>query len=301
MLSANVSAFSMRKAVGGGAAPTPYVLQILVVAGGGTGANYFYCSGGGAPGEQLTSTVTEPAAGLSYSVIVGAGASSVSSTSEYGALGNESQLYRSAPSGLSMVAKRGSGGATSFPVASSSSITGGGGSGQSGSGSSGSTHVNGYVGGDGSNNYPHYSGGGGAGYGGDGVDAVFGYNGAGAGGAGSSWLDGTLRGGGGGGCYTSRLYDSLPTAASGGSGGGGSGCTVNRNGANSGTNAAANTGSGGGGGGREGFQVGLGGNGGSGVVIIRYEGETRGTGGTITSSGGYTYHTFNSSGTFTTA
>jgi len=41
------------------------------------------------------------------------------------------------------------------------------------------------------------------------------------------------------------------------------------------------------------------GNGGSGVVIIRYSGSQRGSGGTVTSSGGYTYHTFTSSGTYT--
>jgi hypothetical protein len=39
--------------------------------------------------------------------------------------------------------------------------------------------------------------------------------------------------------------------------------------------------------------------GGSGIVIIRYAGVQRGTGGTVTSSGGYTIHTFTSSGTFT--
>jgi hypothetical protein len=37
------------------------------------------------------------------------------------------------------------------------------------------------------------------------------------------------------------------------------------------------------------------------VCIIRYAGAQRGTGGTITSSGGFTFHTFTSSGTFTTA
>jgi hypothetical protein len=42
-----------------------------------------------------------------------------------------------------------------------------------------------------------------------------------------------------------------------------------------------------------------GGNGGSGVVIARYYGVERGTGGTVTQSGGYTYHKFTSSGTFT--
>lgn len=39
--------------------------------------------------------------------------------------------------------------------------------------------------------------------------------------------------------------------------------------------------------------------GGSGIVIIRYLGDQRGTGGTVTSSGGYTIHTFTGSGTFT--
>jgi hypothetical protein len=39
--------------------------------------------------------------------------------------------------------------------------------------------------------------------------------------------------------------------------------------------------------------------GGSGVVIIRYLGSQRGTGGTVTSAGGYTIHTFTSSGTYT--
>jgi len=36
-----------------------------------------------------------------------------------------------------------------------------------------------------------------------------------------------------------------------------------------------------------------------GVFIIRYLGAQRGTGGTVTSSGGYTYHTFTSAGTYT--
>ena len=39
--------------------------------------------------------------------------------------------------------------------------------------------------------------------------------------------------------------------------------------------------------------------GGSGIVIIRYLGAQRGSGGTVTSSGGYTIHTFTSSGTYT--
>jgi hypothetical protein len=42
------------------------------------------------------------------------------------------------------------------------------------------------------------------------------------------------------------------------------------------------------------------GSGGSGIVIIRYQSATqRGAGGTIVNSGGYWYHTFTSSGTYT--
>jgi len=39
--------------------------------------------------------------------------------------------------------------------------------------------------------------------------------------------------------------------------------------------------------------------GGSGIFIIRYAGPQRGSGGTITSVDGYTYHTFTTSGVFT--
>jgi hypothetical protein len=40
-------------------------------------------------------------------------------------------------------------------------------------------------------------------------------------------------------------------------------------------------------------------NGNSGIVIFRYLGAQRGSGGTVTSAGGYTYHTFTGDGTFT--
>ena len=64
------------------------------------------------------------------------------------------------------------------------------------------------------------------------------------------------------------------------------------------TAGTVNTGGGGGGSqGTSGSQPGK--LGGSGIIIIRYLGSQRGTGGTVTSSGGYTYHTFTSSGTFT--
>ena len=48
-----------------------------------------------------------------------------------------------------------------------------------------------------------------------------------------------------------------------------------------------------------GSYYGRGGNGGSGICVIRYTGGTAASGGSISSSGGYTYHTFNGTGTFT--
>jgi hypothetical protein len=115
----------------------------------------------------------------------------------------------------------------------------------------------------------------------------------GGGGGGASWTNnagnGGAGGGGGGSCHAGY------TPGSGGSGinAGAAGiAATNSNGGNGG----ANTG-GGGGGGTHAYSVG--GNGGSGIVIIRYYGSQKATGGTITSSGGYTIHTFTSSGTFT--
>jgi hypothetical protein len=82
---------------------------------------------------------------------------------------------------------------------------------------------------------------------------------------------------------------------SGGIGGGGAGGSF-QNGTNIfGANGSANTGGGSGGTGAEQAQL----NGGSGIVIVRYAGAQRGTGGTVTSAGGFTYHTFTSSGTYT--
>jgi hypothetical protein len=63
-----------------------------------------------------------------------------------------------------------------------------------------------------------------------------------------------------------------------------------------GANGATNTGGGAGGGGENANATGA--NGGSGIVIIRYVGTPKGTGGTIVTTGGLTYHTFTTSGTY---
>lgn len=112
------------------------------------------------------------------------------------------------------------------------------------------------------------------------------------GGAGLMWLDGNYYAGGGGG----GIQGKLEYVATGGLGGGGNGGYEFA--APSG--AVANTGGGGGGGGSAlGGDAGAGG--GSGIVKIRYAGTgSRATGGTISYTDGYTYHTFTSSATFTT-
>ena len=109
-----------------------------------------------------------------------------------------------------------------------------------------------------------------------------------------SSIDGTARyyAGGGGACGT---YQGA-SAGAGGAGGGGAGAY-----GNGATGGAGNFYGGGGGAGSGGFSWthGPGGAGYQGIVIIRYFGGQRATGGSITFVGGYTIHTFTSSGTFT--
>lgn len=166
--------------------------------------------------------------------------------------------------------------------------SGGGGPGESGLTAGTGTVGQGNNGGTGNASAPRRAGGGG------GASAVGASGSAsGNGGAGtSSSISGsavTYGGGGGGSCEST-------TPGTGGAGGGGAGGN-----AAAGTAGTANTGGGGGGGGRGSGTTGTfaGGNGGSGIVIISYPGPQRGTGGTVTSSGGNTIHTFTTSGTYT--
>jgi hypothetical protein len=128
-----------------------------------------------------------------------------------------------------------------------------------------------------------------------------------AGGAGGIGLSNSLSGaattyaagGGGGGFYytgANSIYNPNGPAGDASAGAGGY--------SGAGAAAPANRGGGGGGGGQyvddSGYTDANGGLGGSGVVVIRYAtGTMTATGGTITTSGGYTIHTFTSSGTFT--
>ena len=202
------------------------------------------------------------------------------------------------------------GGAGGYGGNGNSGSSGGGGSGMDantstgGSGTSGQGFIGGagggcvYVGRAGS-----AAGGGGGGAGAVGTGGTYadgaGANGHGVGGAGgigktyTSSGNTTYYGGGGGGAGCGN--PGLNIGGAGGTGGGGAGGRglSNSGSAIAGTPGTENTGGGGGGG-----PAGSGGVGGSGIVIIFYSGAQRGTGGTVTSYGGYTYHTFTSSGTY---
>jgi hypothetical protein len=147
-------------------------------------------------------------------------------------------------------------------------------------------------------------GGGGGGAGGVGGNATFSPDRGGDGGIGkyfgysfgrSLGYDGWFADGGGGGVRYNRTIGSKYHGA--GQGGNHNSDTIYRGS----TNAVVNTGSGGGGGGYSGSNSGrIGGNGGSGIVIIKYKGPQKATGGdSIITRRGYTIHVFTSSGTFT--
>lgn len=247
-----------------------YTIEYLVVAGGASGGGGNGAGGGGAGGYRSGSmTVT---AGQASTIVVGSGGTR---GGDVGGSGNASSL-----GAISSVGGGGGGGGGTASTGGASGGSGGGGTRGSagGSGTTGQGNAGG-----GSAGSSAYGTGGGGGAGGVGTTGTTSSNGA--GGSGSQWLNGSYYAGGGGG---GRTDGNLGGLVSGGLGGGGA----------SNTNGTANTGGGGGGG--DGFNSAANsGNGGSGVVIVRYVGSQRGTGGTVTSSGGYTYHTFTSSGTFT--
>ena len=246
-----------------------YAISYLVVAGGGGGGSNI--GGGGGAGGLLASTATVTP-GTGYTITIGAGGGIT--TNLAGTNGSNSVF-----TGIATATGGGGGGNTAYNAGNGGSGGGGGVGFAAGTGTSGQ----GFAGGAGvTNTFAESGGGGGASaVGGQGAGTV-----AGAGGAGTaSSISGasvTYAGGGGGG--TQSTY----TGGAGGAGGGGQGGI-------SPVAGTANTG-GGGGGGQQGTN---GMAGGSGIVIISYLGSQRGTGGTVTSSGGYTIHTFTSSNTFT--
>jgi hypothetical protein len=242
-------------------------VEYLIIAGGGSGgngaSNGSNTSGGGGAGGLLSGTTTL-AAGSSYPIVVGAGGSSYTATDS----GNGFQGSNSSFNSLISI-----GGG--FGGAAGGGTNGGntcGGSGGSGGGDGASD-----CGGAGTPGQGNNGGTGGGSFGSGGG----GYVSAGGGGSASS-----------GGSGTSAF--SVWASATGT--GGGFGATAGGSSGSSSSNAAATSGSGSGAGGTAGTITT--GAGGSGVVIIRYAGSQTASGGSVSSSGGYTYHTFTSNGTY---
>ena len=259
----------------------PYFIDYLIVAGGGGGGHDV--GGGGGAGGVVGTFNASITPGTSYTVTVGgggAGSSVGSSVASAAPSGTNSSFYNTTAIG--------GGGGGNYP-------SGAGAAGGSGGGG-GTTIGTGQPGGAGTSGQGN-PGGAGTGSGSDGGYGV----GGGGGGAG-----GTGGNGGSGGSGTSN-YSTWASATSTGVSGyyAGGGATAGDNGGNAGTPGVGgggatlqagtpNTGGGGGGSGS-----GVGAAGGSGIVIIRYQSPyQKASGGTITASGGYYYHTFTGSGTF---
>lgn len=268
-----------------------FKVEVLVVAGGGAGGGRH--AGGGGGGGILYNSAYSLNPGVAYTVTVGAGGSGFALNSGYGGRGNNggNSVFDTLTAtgggggggysdGLATVtgANGGSGGggayATGLP----------GGNGSAGSGTSGQ----GFGGGVGSQAWNGGGGGGAAGAGSNASGSI-----GGTGGPGRLFsISGTPTYYGGGGGGAGEGGGSTTNGGAGGIGGGGAGnSTYNPTVATAGT---ANTGGGGGG-----SRDAPGAAGGSGIVIVRYYGAQRATGGTITTIGGYTIHTFTSVGSTT--
>ena len=237
-----------------------YTIEYQLIAGGGGGSAS--AAGGGGGGITQGGLSVTPTTG--YTVTIGA-AGAIAST------GGDTSLTGATTAKGGGAAPAGVGGSSAGNTdnAAPSART----AGTSNQGNAGGNGTSGTVGG---------GGGGGAGSpGGDGSSSS-GYGGL--GGAGILGFDGNFYSGGGGGSGQNGI-------AFGGNGGGGNG---GKNTGPAATSGGTNTGGGGGG-----SYATAGASGGSGKTIIRYFGAQRGTGGTVSSVGGWTYHVFTSSGTFT--
>ena len=256
-------------------------VEVLVVAGGGSGGNFH--GGGGGAGGLIYNSAFLVTAGTSTTVTVGAGGAAVTVTR--GINGGNSQFG-------ALTAIGGGGGGNE--QTSQTGVVGGSGGGGSYVGSGGAgTAGQGFAGGTAVSSTAAYAAAGGGGAGGVGGNPPN-FSQGGAGGVGLQFsISGTpafYAAGGGGSVYNAA------GVGIGGSGIGGNGGSFSP--ASAATNGATNTGSGGGGGERA-SGANNSGAGGSGIVIVRYFGPARATGGTITYVGGYTIHSFTTVGSST--
>ena len=262
-----------------GSNATNDTVEYLVIGGGGGGG--VTNGGGGGSGGYRTATGFSVVV-QTYAITVGAGGNGAIVGSD-GTNGSDSVF--------STITSTGGGKGGRGTVGSSGGSGGGGGDNSAGgAGNTPSTSPsqgnNGGTSTGGAPIYPASGGGGSSSVGGNAATSIAGNGGAGT----ASSITGTSvtrAGGGGGGCAPAG------TAGLGGTGGGGAGnfdfLTA--------TAGTVNTGSGGGGSGSGTGSIG--GAGGSGIVIIKYlTSNISATGGTMTTNGSYTIHTFNSSSSF---
>lgn len=260
-----ISTIDLSKAV---SSTNSYQIDYLVVAGGGAGG--YDVGGGGGAGGYLSASCSV-FINATYPVVVGAGGTGTAN----GNTTNAGNGQNSSFGGFALAIGGGGGGNWDAFGIYNKGLNGG-----SGGGGGGYQNVSlqgypsagnqGFAGGPATTNSVNQSGGGGGGAGGIGsTSSAASVTGFVSGGPGLTWYDGI-------------------TYARGGKG--------SADGYTGATAGAANTGDGGDG---QGSGSGASPAGGSGIVIVRYAGAQRGTGGTVTSSGGYTYHKFTSSGTFT--
>jgi hypothetical protein len=244
-------------------------VDYLILAGGGAGGRL----GGGGAGGHLEGTITVDAtsgnvSGGTYTVTVGAGGAG--SAAAAAVSGNNSVF-----GAISSTAGGAGGGATvGYPPAVGGSGGGGqgldyGGTGAAGTAGQGSAGGNGTTG----NTCQGGGGGGASAVGANGTNGTGGTNGAGGAGSSNSYSGSAVTRGGGGGAGSYR-YQTSGTGGNGGTGGGGAGGSDTLGSSTTGlVHAVVNTGSGGGGRGltNNGQMYGSqAGNGGSGLVIIRY-------------------------------
>ncbi|GMQ31161.1 glycine-rich domain-containing protein [Algoriphagus confluentis] len=251
--------------------------EVLVVGGGGSGGNTSTnnenkAGGGGGAGAVIAQTFTIPGAGLpsgqTYNVVVGAGGNSNGTNASQ----RNGSLSRFSNGSTTLTANGGGAGGRSNGQNGQNGTTGlsgsgGGGAGAQSNGNSGTGGNGRTTGGDGlsnGNSANQYGGGGGGASGGANGNNGSSNGRGGDGGAGVSVTIGftaTYGGGGGGGAGATNSIG-IPGVGGGGTGG---------NGTTRAGNGLPNTGAGGGGAGGSGSTSRKGGNGGSGVVIIRYE------------------------------
>jgi hypothetical protein len=267
------------------------VVEVLVVAGGGGGGSH-HGGGGGAGGLIYNSNFTvTPGSALTVTVGNGGagGGNNAAGTSPVGGVNGENSVFGS----LTAI---GGGGGASYGYNGNNGGSGGGSNNWVVASGGSATSGQGFSGG--SNGGEFNTGGGGGGAGGtakglsnnSGGDGLYFAQFSSVGGSPAGWFSG----GGAAGVYPGYVNDT--SYGYGGLGGGGNGGNGPHGSGTGKTNGTANTG-GGGGGSADLYQTGA--SGGSGIVIVRYLGPQRAIGGTVTSVGGYTIHTFTTVGSTT--